>query len=282
MYLHKENRELFRDVILTASERMNVAADIVEKDYYVTMILKILSKEECKAVLKGGTSLSKAYGIVDRFSEDIDITFTEHLGVKRRKRLKYDIMMPIAQELGLDIKNWDSIESNKNYNHYDYYYGPISDFSLGGLQPYVKLETALMSYAFPTTEKEIGNYIYQALSGKEPKLMAQYGLEPFSMSVQSIERTLIDKIFALCDYYILGKAERNSRHLYDIYKLANHTMKNDAFRKLVCEVKGLIHKLCEEDFYGQDYADITSKLISDRLNYETVRDFYLEYTNDLF
>ena len=51
MYLHKENRELFRDVILTASERMNVAADIVEKDYYVTMILKILSEGEYKAVI---------------------------------------------------------------------------------------------------------------------------------------------------------------------------------------------------------------------------------------
>ncbi len=303
MYLHKENRELFRDVVLLTSERMNVAADIVEKDYYVTMILKILSGAEYKAVFKGGTSLSKAYGIIDRFSEDIDITFTEHLGVKRRRRLKYEILWPIARELGLDIKNWDSIESNKNYNHYDYYYEPITDFSQGGLQPYVKLETALMSYAFPTAKREIGNYIYQALFEEESELMAQYGLEPFPMSVQSMERTLIDKIFALCDYYIQGKPERNSRHLYDIYKLANYTEKNDAFRKLVCEVrehratmsetlapsaradvdvKRLIHKLCEEDFYGQDYSDITSKLISDRLDYEVVRDFYLRFTDDLF
>ena len=303
MYLHEENRELFRDMILLTSERMNVAADIVEKDYYVTMILKILSKAKYRAVFKGGTSLSKAYGIVDRFSEDIDITFMEHLGVKRRKRLKYEVLGPIAREMGLDIKNWDSIESNKNYNHYDYYYEPISDFSLGGLQPYVKLETALMSYAFPTTVRQIGNYIYQALSQKKPELMEQYGLTPFPMNVQSIERTLIDKVFALCDYYIQGKPERNSRHLYDIYKLANYTTKNDSFRKLLYEVrihratlneaiapsaradvdvKELIHKLCEEDFYKQDYVSITTKLISDRLNYETVRDFYLEFTDDLF
>ena len=42
MYLHKENRELFRDAILLASEKMGVSEDIVEKDYYVTLILKKL------------------------------------------------------------------------------------------------------------------------------------------------------------------------------------------------------------------------------------------------
>ena len=43
MYLHKENRELFRDVILLTSQRLVVSEDIVEKDYYVTLILKKLS-----------------------------------------------------------------------------------------------------------------------------------------------------------------------------------------------------------------------------------------------
>ena len=43
MYLHKENRELFRDAILLTSERLEVSEDIVEKDYYVTLILKKLS-----------------------------------------------------------------------------------------------------------------------------------------------------------------------------------------------------------------------------------------------
>lgn len=85
MYLHKENRELFRDVILLVSERSEVSEDIVEKDYYVTMILKKLSEIDYPVVFKGGTSLSKAFHVIDRFSEDIDITFTEHLGEARRK-----------------------------------------------------------------------------------------------------------------------------------------------------------------------------------------------------
>ena len=85
MYLHKENKELFRDIISIVSERKNVTTDIVEKDYYETMILYLLSQKEIEIIFKGGTSLSKAYGVIDRFSEDIDITFKEHLGESRRK-----------------------------------------------------------------------------------------------------------------------------------------------------------------------------------------------------
>lgn len=115
MYLHKENRELFRDAILLASQKLEVSEDIVEKDYYVTLILKKLSTIEYPIVFKGGTSLSKAFHVIDRFSEDIDITFTEHLGEARRKKLKYDILKPIADELGLVIRNFDSPEYFLDY-----------------------------------------------------------------------------------------------------------------------------------------------------------------------
>ena len=95
MYLHKENRELFRDAILLTSQKL----------------------------------------------EDIDITFTEHLGEARRKKLKY-----IADELGLVIRNFDSIESDKNLNHYDFYYeSVVGDRVINAIPPYVKLETSLMS-----------------------------------------------------------------------------------------------------------------------------------------
>lgn len=303
MYLHKENRELFKDVISLTSERMAMPADIIEKDYYVTMILSVLARAEYTVVFKGGTSLSKAFGVLDRFSEDIDITFTEHLGGSRRRRLKYEILKPIEGELGLKIRNWDSIESNRDYNHYDYYYDTIIENPVGGLPPFVKLETALMSHAFPTVDKEINNYIYMALAEEESEMVETYGLIPFTMKVQALERTLIDKIFALCDYYMLGRSKRNARHLYDVYKLSQHVTKDDAFRSLIKEVrehrarmgesiapsaqenidvKRLIIQLCKEDFYMQDYCDTTIRLISDTLDYETVKNFYLNFTADLF
>ena len=69
MYLHKDDKELLRDIIVTVSERTGIDESIVEKDYYVTMILKELVQRNPNVVFKGGTSLSKAYHVIDRFSE---------------------------------------------------------------------------------------------------------------------------------------------------------------------------------------------------------------------
>ena len=304
MYLHKENKELFRDAILLTSQKLEVSEDIVEKDYYVTLILKKLSQIEYPVVFKGGTSLSKAFHVIERFSEDIDITFTEHLEEARRKKLKYKILKPIADELGLVIRNFESVESNKNLNHYDFYYeSVVGDRVINAILPYVKLETSLMSYAFPTEEKHLGNYILDALGTDEEEFILSYDLQPFPMRVQSLNRTLIDKIFALCDYYLQGKAHRNARHLYDIYKLAEYVELDDVFFKLVSEVRchrikmgcgiapaapldvnilELVRRICDEDFYKEDYKETTVKLISEPLEYEVLKKHYKELVGKIF
>ena len=304
MYLHKENRELFRDAIMLTSQKLEVSEDIVEKDYYVTLILKKLSSIEYPVVFKGGTSLSKAFQIIDRFSEDIDITFTEHLGEARRKKLKYNILKPIADDLGLVIRNFEAIESDKNLNHYDFYYETvIGDRVINAIPSYVKLETSLMSYAFPTEEKELGNFILDALGAEEEELITTYDLGIFPMRVQSLNRTLIDKIFAVCDYYLQRRPHRNARHLYDIYKLTEYVEINDDFLKLVKEVRAhridmgseiapaapwdvdileLVQKICDEDFYKEDYRETTLKLISDNLKYEMLKNKYRELAEKVF
>lgn len=139
-----EDRELFKEVIDAVSEQMTVSREAVEKDYYVTMILKLLAQTQALCVFKGGTSLSKCFHIIERFSEDVDITFTEHLGEARRKKLKYQVLKPIADKLGLTIRNWDSIESDKNYNAYFFAYKPISEYCSDAIRPEVKLETFLL------------------------------------------------------------------------------------------------------------------------------------------
>lgn len=304
MYLHKENKELFRDAIILTSQKLEVSEDIVEKDYYVTLILKKLSSVEYPVVFKGGTSLSKAFQVIDRFSEDIDVTFTEHLGEARRKKLKYNILKPIADELGLVIRNFDSIESDKNLNHYDFYYESVAgDRVINAIPPCVKLETSLMSYAFPTEERRLGNYLLDALETEEGELIATYDLGTFPMRVQSLNRTLIDKVFAVCDYYLLGKAYRNARHLYDIYKLKEHVEINGDFLELVKEVRAhriamgseiapaaplgvnileLVQKICDEDFYKEDYRETTLKLISDSLDYKMLKKCYKELAEKIF
>lgn len=297
MYLHKEDRELLRDIIVTVSEKAGVDESIVEKDYYVTMILHELVRRNPDVVFKGGTSLSKAYHVIERFSEDIDITFEEHLGESRRKKIKYQLMQPISEELILPIDNWNNIESDKDYNHYDFRYKSVGAEDECGLRPYIKLETALMSYAYPTEKKTITNMIYDNLAQEEPELIQEYELEPFEMKVQTLSRTMADKLFAVCDYYMLGKSTRNSRHLYDIYKLRKYVTLDDEFKKLFADIRkhrakmnikvtpsaredvdlyAMAEKLMQEDFYVDDYHESTLKLIPDHVIYQTVKDNYLD------
>lgn len=74
MRLH-ENKELFNDAILATSQQKNIPAIYIEKDYWVTKALSIIFNAEIgrETVFKGGTSLSKCYNLIERFSEDIDL-----------------------------------------------------------------------------------------------------------------------------------------------------------------------------------------------------------------
>mgnify|MGYP000880869714 CR=1 FL=1 len=71
-----------------------------------------------------------------------------------KKALLNSTIGPNADELGFVIRNFDFIESDKNLNHYDFYYeSVVGDRVINAIPSYVKLETSLMSYAFPTEEK---------------------------------------------------------------------------------------------------------------------------------
>ena len=75
MKLH-ENQTLFRQAVRFTAQEMEIPDLYIEKDYWVTFALKQIFSEETKeyCVFKGGTALSKCYGIIERFSEDIDMS----------------------------------------------------------------------------------------------------------------------------------------------------------------------------------------------------------------
>lgn len=289
MYLHKD-REIFKDIIEQVSVKNGRTPTVVEKDYYVTLILKLLSERLENCVFKGGTSLSKGFRAIDRFSEDIDIAFSEHIGESRRKKLKYDILAGISEELEMPIANWEQIQSDRDYNAYHFSYESVFGIEDERLPQYVKLETALGSYSFPTQIVEIRNYIGDYLmENKKQDIAKRYQLNRFSMKLQALERTYIDKVFALCDYYLQGKSKRYSRHLYDVYKLTPMIEFNDEFVRLVGEVRAnrakmsicpsaasdvdvssIIMEFCNNSFYKKDYQTITSYFTNDIVSYEEV------------
>ncbi len=74
MTLLRDNADDFAGAIDNAARELQLAAEFVEKDYWVTQVLRALHKHYGGwFVFKGGTSLSKGYNLIDRFSEDVDI-----------------------------------------------------------------------------------------------------------------------------------------------------------------------------------------------------------------
>lgn len=289
MYLHRD-RETFKDMVEQAADSSGRTPAVVEKDYYVTLILKLFSEQLAECVFKGGTSLSKGFHVIDRFSEDIDITFKEHIGESRRKKLKNVVLKGISEELGMPIANWEETQSDRDYNAYLFSYESVFGLQDDRLPQYVKLETALGSYSFPTQTVEIRNYIGDYLEGRgRVDLAERFSLGRFSMNLQSLERTYIDKVFALCDYYLQGKSKRYSRHLYDIYKLTPLIEFNDGFAALIQEVRehrskmricpsadetvdvpSVILEFCDNSFYREDYQAITDYFAKDTVSYDDV------------
>lgn len=73
-----DDKTIFQQAILQASQKLNIHPAIIEKDYYVTQMLQQLVSKDPDIIFKGGTSLSKCYKVIDRFSEDIDLNYDSH------------------------------------------------------------------------------------------------------------------------------------------------------------------------------------------------------------
>lgn len=113
MNLH-ENQHAFNEIIIATAEGLHIDDRIIEKDYYVTILLKELKKKLPDMVFKGGTSLSKCYdNVINRFSEDIDISYSmdsHKSGAAKRRELKTAVVEAI-HALGLDVYNLHEIGS---------------------------------------------------------------------------------------------------------------------------------------------------------------------------
>lgn len=286
-FLHND-KETFSQAINLVTNKNSIRPEIVEKDYYVTMILRLLSERLPFIVFKGGTSLSKCHKAIKRFSEDIDITIDTTISQGQKKKVKESIE-EVIEILGLSIPNIDETRSRRDYNRYEIEYNPIDELDDVAVLPAVILETSYTAISFPVSELPVHNYIGDMMVEEAPDYIVRYSLSPFTMKVQDISRTLADKVFAICDYYLQNKTEKHSRHLYDIYKLLPHVPQDDSFKKLVKEVRqvralspvcpsakqdvdvvDLLKRIVSENVYKSDYENITENLLEEELNYETV------------
>lgn len=285
--LHND-RELFEQLILRTSESLGIKAEIIEKDYYVTLFLKELVSVSPDIIFKGGTSLSKCYHLIDRFSEDIDLNIETETkpSESRRKHLKSSIVS-VIDKLGFTLTNSENVKSRRDYNRYIIDYPSVLGASY--LKEMLIVETAVYQRAYPTVRKTAGSLIYDFLSANGfDDFIRQYSLEPFELNVQSAERTMIDKLYALADYYLAGTTAEHSRHIYDIYKLLSVVEINDELKKLSAsvaderrphsrslsvqggtDIKAVLREIVEKNIYESDYKTITESLLFEPVSYET-------------
>lgn len=285
-YLHKDKEEFINAVNL-ASEYFHILPIIVEKDYYVTMILRELSERQGFVVFKGGTSLSKCHKAIKRFSEDIDITIDSRLSQGQMKKLK-EVIKDIAAELGLAIPNIEETRSRRSYNRYILEYQSALSEPDDAVQSAVLMETSFAEVSFPTVIFQVHSYIGDMMTKEAPDELENFHLEPFEMKVQGLDRTLVDKVFAICDYYMQDRVKKHSRHIYDIYKLLQIVPQTEEFRALIQEVRSvramtnicpsaqpevnvpeMLNFLIENEIYKDDYEKITARILEEDVNYET-------------
>ena len=100
MSWYKEYYSEWKEIIETVARELGRTEQMVEKDTIQSMYLYELSKSELPFVFKGGTSLSKAFDLIDRFSEDIDLSMSRRPTQSERVKSK-ELIIGIAEKLGL-------------------------------------------------------------------------------------------------------------------------------------------------------------------------------------
>ena len=282
MSWYKENADTWKRIIETVASEDNRSTQMVEKDTIQSIFLYELSKSEIPFVFKGGTSLSKAYGLIDRFSEDIDLSMNRKPTESEKKKSK-NTLIEIAEDIGLWLSNPNDIHSRHSYNKYLFEYESL--FAEIPLE--MMVETSFYQAVYPVNTRSVYSFVGRFCQKRGIILPISFDASVVEIQVQSLERTLIDKVFAVCDYRIQDMQDRDSRHLYDISKLLpkvtlDKTMdnlidevrrdrmqsKNNPSARLEYDIPEMLKEIIESRFYESDYNDITKKLLYEDVSYE--------------
>lgn len=226
MTLHTD-QALFEELITRTSEQLGIPEVYIEKDYWVTMVLRSLSQlDEAlreKVVFKGGTSLSKAHKLVERFSEDIDLAVVaDGLSGHRTKKLLKEIERALTGEPFEELPDHPQMGKGSEIRKSVHLYPQFIEGDFGDALNVIILELNTFAHPAPNSLQTIHTYIYEFLSERgADELIAKYGLEAFEVPVLNVERTLCEKISAIARASYEGDAEleRKIRHLYDIHLL---------------------------------------------------------------
>ena len=282
MNWYREYQTEWKEIIETVARELGRSEQMVEKDTIQSIFLFELAKSELPFVFKGGTSLSKVYNLIDRFSEDIDLSMNRRPTQSERVKSK-ELIIEIAENLGLMLSNPEEIKSRYDYNKYVFKYDSL--FSVIPLE--IIIETSYYQSVYPVDKHIVGSYVGRFCLDRNIILPVPFEAAEVMMNVQSIERTFVDKVFAVCDYKIQNMQDRDSRHLYDICKLLQEIELNEELDKLIDIVRDdrmqsknnpsaqleyiipdMLKEMIRSRFYEPDYKNVTQKLLYENISYD--------------
>ena len=277
-----KNKPEERNAIFEAiGNNIGIPASAVEKDWWVVQTLSLIQELEAAPhiVFKGGTSLSKAWNIIERFSEDIDLALDKSfLGikecttVKQVKKLRsvtrkyiYNSFIPELQnefnKVGFtDIKVELYEEEGENLEPVQIlvkYKTCTSSSSY--TKPEVKIEIGSRSLREPFTKRVFASLVGEHYKGKS------FADDPISVACVNPERTFLEKLFLLHEEFQKPKNEirvdRLSRHLYDIEMLmrteyADIALENKELYNEIIEHRSIYTKISNIDYNGHQHKSL--------------------------
>lgn len=249
----------FADLLRAAADWKKQRNAIVEKDYYLTRALHSLcARHAGEFILKGGTSLSKGWNLLDRFSEDLDILVRAEPGwgaAKRDTRLKA-LRDTIANTKGLTLDSKDKrTRSETGVSRTAVYrYENISS-DVPGLGRNVLFEAGYRGSADAAVKKPILSIVAEYAAEKGLTDIAD-DLHAFDLELHDVRRTFVEKGFAIHAAYSKDLCNNRMRHYYDLSRLCSleevrSYVGTVAYRECVIDVK----TICLESFPDQAVPD---------------------------
>lgn len=226
-----EHRD-FEQAVLQASEHFRpqgLRPALIEKDYYVTEGLRIIaSTAGDKVIFKGGTSLSKGWNLIRRFSEDVDIfldprAFDPVLGRNGIDRQLKRLRDAVGAHPALTFRKEDS-QTIGGFGRSDRFAFPQRFGGAGEVAGQVLVEAGAARGREPTATVELRSYLAEFLAARHISLGAD-DETGFPMRLLHFRRTFVEKLFAIHGKVELLKRDGRpigtyARHYYDLFELA--------------------------------------------------------------
>jgi Nucleotidyl transferase AbiEii toxin, Type IV TA system len=236
MKLH-EDKNLFRQAVRYTADQMKIQAIYVEKDYWVTFVLKTIFADAIGAetVFKGGTALSKCYRIIDRFSEDIDLVVLHreresNSQLTKKIRTISSVVSSVLPEIEIEGITHKMGMNRKTAHTYHKEFTGI----YGQIRDAVVVEATWFGYFEPFTKRLVNSFVGEMMANSgQQKIAEEYEMQPFEIKVLEPIRTICEKIMSLVRFSYgenpVGNLRQKIRHIYDLHQLLQQKEFNDFF-----------------------------------------------------